>query len=101
MKLTALKNIIKEEITKLKEKVDRKDELYNIGPDKDYCVVDGDGIEGPLPNCPSGCPCGAGCVCMDGKTRYPKGIVGAKDGSMGKLKRIQGKIVYYRSKRSM
>jgi len=78
---------------------DRKDELYNVG--KDYCVVDGDGIEGPLPDCSGGCPCKAGCVCINKDTGYPKGMVMAKDRSMGKLKRIKGKMVYYREKRIM
>ena len=78
---------------------DRKDELYNV--EKDYCVVDGDGIVGPLPDCSGGCPCKEGCVCINKDTGYPKGMVMAKDRSMGKLKRIKGKIVYYREKRIM
>ena len=85
---------------------DRKDELYNIGNDQDYCAIDGDGIEGPLPqctSCSSNPSCGSGCICINGKTRYPKGIVGAKDGSMGKLiKNPKSKfLIYYREKRSM
>ena len=87
-------------------KPERKDELYNIGNDQDYCAIDGDGIEGPLPqctSCSSNPSCGSGCICIDGKTRYPKGIVGAKDGSMGKLVKNPKSefLIYYREKRSM